>query len=173
MSAEKVETFEDLFQTGLEYIYDAEKQLTQALPKMAQASTSPQLRQAFEQHLKETQQHVQRLEQVFSLLGIKSSAKNNVVLQAMTHEAEQMIQHTDATPLRDAALIVAGNQVEHFEMGSYGSLRTFAELLGRNDIVPILEETLKEEKAADQKLTEVGEQQVNREAVQMRGQLSR
>jgi ferritin-like metal-binding protein YciE len=171
--AGKMETFEELFQNGLEYIYDAEKQLTKALPKMAQAASSPQLREAFEQHQRETEQHVRRIEQIFSLLGARSSGKSNIVLEAMTKEAEQMIDKTEASALRDAALIVAGNQVEHWEMASYGSLRTFAELLGRNDIVRLLEQTLEEEKQADQKLTQIGEQQVNRQAVQMRGQFAR
>ncbi len=173
MSTEKINTFDELFQNGLEYIYDAEKQLTQALPKMAQAASSPQLKQAFEQHLKETQTQLQRLDQVFSKLGITKAGKTNQVLQAMTQEAEQMIQNTDASPLRDAALIVAGNQVEHYEMGSYGSLRTFAELLGHREIIPLLEETLQEEKKADQKLTQIAESDVNQQAVQRRGQLTR
>jgi ferritin-like metal-binding protein YciE len=173
MSTEKINTFDELFQTGLEYIYDAEKQLTQALPKMAQAASSPELRQAFEQHLEETRTHVQRLEQLCSKLGISPAPKSNIVLQAMTKEAEGMIQSTEASPLRDAALIVAGNQVEHFEIGSYGSLRSFAELLGHGEIIPLLEQTLQEEKKADQKLTQLGETDVNRKASQLRGQYTR
>jgi ferritin-like metal-binding protein YciE len=172
MSAVQIRTFDDMFQTGLEYIYDAEKQLTQALPKMAQAASSPSLRQAFEQHLQETKMHVQRIEQVCSKLGIQPSAKTNVVLQAMTQEAEGMIRNTEASPLRDAALIVAGNQVDHFEIGSYGSLRTFAELLGHNEVIPLLDQTLQEEKKADQKLTQVAQTDVNQKAAQMRGQFT-
>lgn len=173
MSAEKITTFDELFQNGLEYIYDAEKQLTQALPKLAQAASSPDLRQAFEHHLQETKMHVQRIEQVFSKLGIRPETKTNSVVEAMRKEAEGMIQHTEASPLRDAALIVAGNHVEHFEIGSYGSLRTFARLLGHNEIIPLLEETLEEEKKADQKLTQVGETDVNPKAVELRGQFAR
>lgn len=173
MFTEKITTFDELFQTGLEYIYDAEKQLTEALPKMAQAASAPDLRQAFEQHLLETRLHVQRIEQIYSKLGIRAKAKTNSVLEAMRKEAEGMIRHTEASPLRDAALIVAGNQVEHFEIGSYGSLRTFAQLLGHNEIISLLEQTLQEEKNADQKLTEVGETEVNPKAAELRGQFVR
>jgi ferritin-like metal-binding protein YciE len=173
MSAGKITTFEELFQIGIAYNYDAEQQLVQALPKMAQASSSPELRQAFEQHLKETQGHVQRLEQVFSKLGIKPERKTNTILQAMTQEAEKKIQMTDASPLRDAALIDCGNTVEHFEMATYGSLRNFAELMGQKEIVSLLEQTLQEEKKADQLLTKIGESSVNRQAAQMRGQTTR
>lgn len=173
MSAERINTFDELFQDGLEYIYDAEKQLTQALPKMAQAASSPSLRQAFEQHAQETQMHVQRMEQVYSKLGIAPSSKTNAVVQAMTHETEGMMRSMDSSALRDAALIVAGNQVEHYEMGSYGALKTFAELLGHSEIIPLLEQTLQEEKKADRKLTEVAETDVNQKAAQMRGQFTR
>ena len=173
MSAEKIQTFDEMFQTGLEYIYDAEKQLTQALPKMAEAASSPSLREAFEQHLQETEMHVQRIEQVCSKLGIRPSAKTNVVLQAMTQEAEGMIRSIDASPLRDAALILAGNQVEHFEIGSYGSLKTYAELLGHSEIIPFFDKTLEEEKTADKTLTQLAETEVNEKAAQMRGQFTR
>jgi len=170
MSTEKITTFDEMFQTGLAYIYDAEQQLVQALPKMAQACSTPELRQAFEQHLQETRGQVQRLEQVFSKIGRRPEAKTNTILQAMTQEAEKKIQMTDASPLRDAALVVCGNTVEHFEIGSYGSLRTFAQLLGQQEIVSLLEQTLQEEKKADQLLTQIGESKVNPQAVGMRRQ---
>lgn len=172
MPQEKITTFDDLFRNGLEYAYDAEKQLTKALPKMAEAATSPQLKQAFQQHLTETQTQVTRIEQVCSKLGIQLTGKTNVVVQAMTQEAEGMIQSSDPSPLRDAALIVAGNQVEHFEMGTYGSLVSYARLLGHDEVISLLEQTLEEEKTADKKLTQVGEQSVNQQAAQMRGQLT-
>lgn len=164
-----VETFDELFQRGLEYMYDCEKQLTKALPKMAEAASSPQLRQAFEEHQRQTEQHVQRVERIFSMLEISSSEKSNKVVEAMVDEAQKMIKHTDASALRDAALIVAGNQVEHYEMACYGSLRSFAQLLGRNDIITLIDQNLNEEKQADQLLTRIGEQEVNRQAMQIRG----
>ncbi len=168
-----IETFEQLFQNGLEHIYDAEKQLTKALPKMAEASSSPQLRQAFDEHQRQTEEHVRRIERIFSMLETSSSSRSNKVVEEMTDEAQKMIKHTDPSALRDAALIVAGNQVEHFEVACYGSLRNFAELLGRNDIVEILQQTLNEEKQADELLTRIGEQDVNRKAAQMRGEMAR
>ncbi|MDQ1474583.1 MAG: hypothetical protein QOJ99_6063 [Bryobacterales bacterium] len=174
MSAEKITTFDELFQTGLADIYDAEQQLVQALPKLAQACSSPQLRQAFEQHLQETRGHVQRLEQVYSKLGLKPERKTNTILQAMTQDAEKKIQITEPSPVRDAALIVCGNKVEHFEIGSYGSLRNFAELMSQpQEIISLLEQTTQEEKKADQLLTQIGESEVNPQAARMRGQLTR
>ena len=158
------QSIDDLFLTGLQYAYDGEKQLTEALPKMAQAATSPQLKQAFEHHLSETKEHARRAEQIFSTLGKSPETKSNNVIEAMRKEAEKMIKNTDEGPLRDAALIVAGNQVEHYEMAAYGSLKTFAQLMGNQQCVQSLQQTLDEEKKADAKLTEIGETQVNRQA---------
>ena len=162
----QVQSIQDLFLTGLQYAYDAEKQLIEALPKMAQAATSPQLKQAFQHHLQETQQHAQRAEQIFKALGKQPERQQNAVVQSMRQEAEKMIANIQASPLRDAALIVAGNQVEHYEMAAYGSLRTFAELMSDQQCVQLLEQTLQEEKKADAKLTEIGETQVNQQALQ-------
>lgn len=162
----KLQSVEELFLEGLQYAYDTEQQLTQALPKMAQASSTPQLREAFEQHLLETKQQVGRAEQIFQLFGKQPQTKPNKVVQAMNQEVEQMIQNTDQNPIRDAALIVAGNQVEHFEMASWGSLRTYAQLLGKQEAVNLIQKTLDEEKQADAKLTALGENQVNQQALQ-------
>ncbi len=162
----KLQTVDELFLTGLQYAYDAEKQLTEALPKMAEVSSTPELKQAFEKHLGETKEHVGRAEQIFKAFGKQPETKPNSVLKQMTQEAEQMISNTDKGPVRDAALIVAGNQVEHFEMATYGSLRNYAQLLKKSDVVSLLEKTLQEEKQADAKLTEVGENYVNVQAMQ-------
>ena len=161
----KPENVQDLFETGLQFAYDCEQQLVKALPKMAKAASSPQLRDAFQQHLEETRRHVDRLEQVFQSLGRDSDSQSNDVVNEMTKAAEKMISNIDQGPLLDAALIVAGNEVEHYEMAVYGSLRTFAQLIGNKDAVRLLEMTLIEEKAADQKLTQIGETSVNREAL--------
>lgn len=161
----KLQTVDELFFTGLKYAYDAEKQLTEALPKMAEFAANPELKQAFEMHLGETKEHVARAEQIFRICGKQPEVKTNSVLKQMTQEAEQMVSSTEKGPIRDAALIVAGNQVEHFEMASYGSLRTFAQLLNKTEVVALLEQTLREEKQADAKLTEIGEQSVNIQAV--------
>ena len=164
--AEQIQSFQDLFLNGLQYVYDAEKQLTEALPKLVQAAQTPELKQAFEQHLQETQEHARRAEQIFSALGQQPQTKPNNVVQAMRQEAEKMIQNIQDPQLRDAALIVAGNQVEHYEMAAYGSLRNFAELMGNQQCVQSLQQTLEEEKKADAKLTQIGESQVNRQAAQ-------
>lgn len=161
----KVQSVDDLFVQGLTYLYDAEKQLTEALPKLAEAAENQQLRQAFEQHLSETKEHVSRSEEIFKRLNKQPQANSNAVLKQMRQEAEHMIQNTDKGAVRDAALIVAGNQVEHFEMASWGSMRNFAKLLGKDDVVTIIQKTLDEEKHADAKLTEIGEQQVNIQAL--------
>ena len=162
----KLQSVEDLFVEGLQYAYDAEQQLTQALPKMAQASSTPQLREAFEQHLLETKQQVGRAEQVFQIFGKQPERKPNTVLQSMVQEAEGMIRNTDQNSIRDAALIVAGNQVEHFEIASWGSLLNYAQLLGKQEAVNLIQKTLEEEKQADAKLTVIGENQVNKQALQ-------
>jgi ferritin-like metal-binding protein YciE len=161
----KIANMDDLFLHGLQRIYDAEQQLTEALPKLADASSTPQLREAFTQHLDETKQHVLRTQEIFKQLSKQPEAKPNATLQQMRQDAEQIIQNTEKSPVRDAALIVAGNEAEHFEMACWGSLRTFAQLLGYNNIVPLIEKILQEEKNADAKLTEIGESQVNVQAL--------
>jgi ferritin-like metal-binding protein YciE len=157
----KINSVEDLFVNGLKYVYDAEKQLTQAIPELAQAACAPQLREAFDQHLQETKEHVGRCEEIFKRLRVQPQAEPNVVVEQMRAEARQMIERIDQSEIRDAALIVACNQVEHYEISAYGSLRTFAQLLGYQDIVNILQKTLDEEKRADAKLTQVADMQVN------------
>lgn len=161
----KIHSVEDLFLNSLQYVYDAEEQLLEALPQMAEAACTPQLREAFEQHLQETKEHVRRMEQVFKRIGMRPEARPNSVLAQMRQEARQMIQNTDKSELRDAALIVAGNQVEHYELAAYGSLRTFAQLLGYEEVVGLLQKTLEEEKRADAKLTQIGESQINIQAL--------
>ena len=156
---------QDMFVTSLQYIYDTEKQLLQAIPELAQASSSPQLRQVFEQHLRQTKEHVCRCEEIFKRIGAQPQTQPNTVLKQMRQEAQQMIENTDHTEIRDAALIVAGNQVEHCEISAYGSLRTFAQLLGYDEVVDILQKTLDEEKKADARLTEVADSQVNIQAL--------
>ena len=160
-----VENLQGLFEQGLKYTYDCEQQLIKALPKMAQASSTSQLQRAFEQHLQETQGHAKLLEQVFQDIGVEADTEKNEVIRNLIKEGEGMISHLDKSVLLDAALIAAGNQVEHYEMALYGTLRTWAALLGRTKSAKLLDETLTEEKAADQKLTQIGETSVNREAL--------
>ena len=162
----KIETLQDLFVDELRDLYDAEKQLVKALPKMAQASSSQQLRQAFESHLSETEGHVNRLEQIFSKLNQKTSGESCDGMKGLVKEGEEMVSHVEESPLRDAGLIGAANRVEHYEIAAYGTARTFAQMLGYSDAVQLLEQTLEEEKAADKKLTAIAESMVNEHALE-------
>jgi ferritin-like metal-binding protein YciE len=160
-----ISNVQDLFRNGLEHAYDCEQRLAKALPKMAQAANSAELRVAFETHLDETIQHAQRLERIFTMMGRDPEAKTDNVVRELVNETEEMMSNIDSPPLLDVALIVCGNKVEHLEMAVYGSLRTFAELLGKQEATSLLQQTLLEEKAADAKLTTIGESKVNARAL--------
>jgi ferritin-like metal-binding protein YciE len=159
-----VSTMEDLLIDELKDIYSAEKQITRALPKMAKATTSPELRQAFESHLEETQGQIDRLDKVFEILGRSARGKTCHGMQGVLEEGSEVIEDTKKSPVRDAALISAAQRVEHYEMAAYGCVREYARLLGQNEIVQLLEQTLEEEKAADEKLSSLSES-VNSEAM--------
>src|SRR5262249_54478010 len=135
-------------------------------PKMAEASTSNELRKAFEEHLQQTRGHVQRLEQVFSELGKKASGETCEAMKGLIEEGEEMTDDIKQSPLRDAGLIAAANRVEHYEIAGYGTARTIAQSLGLTRAANLLEQTLEEEKQADGKLTRIAEQKVNQEAMQ-------
>src|ERR1700730_18582379 len=126
----KIESMEDLFLAEIEDLYDCERRLTKALPKMAKASASPELRKAFEAHLQETQGHVERLERVFSEMGKKPKAETCEAIKGLIEEGEEMISSTEESPVRDAGIIAAANRVEHYEIAAYGSARAFAQTLG-------------------------------------------
>jgi len=157
----KLQSLDDLFFEQVRDMYDAEKQLVKALPKMAKASNSEELRSAFEEHLEETKGHVERLEQVFELLGKKARGKSCDAMKGLIEEGAEMIE-ADAEPMvLDAGLIAAAQRVEHYEMAGYGCLHTWARQLNNHDIAELLEQTLREEKEADQKLTHIAEGMVN------------
>jgi len=161
----KVQNFRGLFEVGLRYAYDCEQKLVKkGLPTMIEAASSQELKSALQQHLEETRTHVTRLERVFSIIGAEPKTEDNDVLGEMTSEAKDMADAIDEPALRDAALIVSGNQVEHYEMATYGSLVAFAQQLGIRDAVSLLEQTLNEEKNADAKLSQIGESTVNPKA---------
>jgi ferritin-like metal-binding protein YciE len=162
----KIESMEELFVQQIEDLYDAEKRLVKALPKMAEASTSLSLRQAFESHLQQTVGHVSRLEAIFGQLNKDAKGQTCDAMKGLVSEGEDMVSHIDESPLRDAGLIAAANRVEHYEIAAYGSARTFAQTLGLGQAATLLEQTLQEEKEADQKLTRLAEQMVNEEAFQ-------
>jgi len=161
----KIETMEDLFLEQIEDLYDAEKRLVKALPKMADASTSIQLRQAFEAHQLQTQGHVDRLERIFSEMNKKAKGETCEAMKGLISEGEDLMDDIDEGTLRDAALIAAANRVEHYEIAAYGSARAFADCLGMTRAVELLAQTLQEEKDADDKLTQLAETTINPEAV--------
>lgn len=163
----KIETLQDLFIDELRDLYDAEMQLIKALPKMANAAASSQLRTAFESHLRETEAQATRLERIFEQIGEKPTGQSCDAMKGLIKEGDKLVSNVDESPLRDAGLIGAANRVEHYEMAAYGTARTFAEMLGYNEAAQLLEQTLQEEKQADRKLTEIAEQMVNDNALQV------
>lgn len=161
----KTDSFNDFYQELLGDTYDAEHQLIKALPKMAKAASSEELRSGFEEHLEQTREHVSRLEQVFQQHGLKPKRIKCEGMAGLIEEGDEVIEEFDEGDLRDVALICAAQKVEHYEIAAYGSLRTFAQLLGEEEAVSLLEQTLEEEKATDKKLTTVAEG-INPEAIE-------
>lgn len=155
-----------LFEDELKDIYWAEKALTKAIPKLIKNATSEELVEALEGHLQETETQVDRLEQVFELIGKKAIAKKCEGIAGLVKEADVIMKESDKGGMRDAGIISAAQKIEHYEIATYGTLRTFAQTLGLDDVVSLLEETLQEEKNADEKLTEVAESTINMEALQ-------
>jgi ferritin-like metal-binding protein YciE len=161
-----MESLQDLLQDELKDIYDAEKQLTKALPKLAKKSSNEELRAAFEEHLEETQTHIERLERVFEEMDMPARGKKCEGMQHLIAEGNDMIAECEDDDTRDAVMIAAAQKCEHYEIASYGTVRTWASLLGKEQVAALLEETLEEEKAADQKLTNIAESFVNTAAAQ-------
>lgn len=160
-----IETMEDLFVEEIEDLYDAEQRLVKALPKMAEAATSSELRSAFEDHLEQTRGHVRRLEEVFNELGRDAKTQTCEAMKGLIKEGEQIVDDIDQSPLRDAGMIGAANRVEHYEMAGYGTARALARSLGLSRAAQLLDETLEEEKQADAKLTQIAERSVNPQAL--------
>jgi ferritin-like metal-binding protein YciE len=155
----------ELYVEELRDLYSAEKQLVKALPKMAKAATSSDLRSGFEEHLEQTKGHVSRLEQIFDSLDAKPNGKTCKGMEGLIKEGSEMIEEDPEQEQLDAGLISAAQRVEHYEIAGYGCVRTYAQLLGDDEAVSLLEETLKEEKETDAKLTELAEN-INVEALQ-------
>ena len=160
----KITNLDQLFEHTLEDIYYAEKQLLKALPKMAKASDSADLQRAFTGHLKETEGHVTRLEEIFEILGKKAKAKACPAIKGILEEGEELMSDVTDADTRDAAMIGAAQAVEHYEITRYGTMASWAKLLGKKDIAVLLEKTLNEEYAADQKLTKLAESRLNKQA---------
>lgn len=163
-----MQSLQELYLDELRDAYDAERQLTQALPKMAEAASSPELRQALEMHLQQTEEQCRRLEQIFQRMGESPEGEPCEAMQGLIEEGQQILEKRDeADPeVLDAAIIAAGNKVEHYEIASYGTLCTYAEMLGDDEAKRLLGQTLEEEKMADQKLTALAERKINRRAAE-------
>ena len=159
-----IKTLDDLFTHMLQDIYYAEQQITKALPKMIEKATSPQLKQAFERHLRETEGQIQRLDQVFSLLGKPAKGVDCAAIDGIVSETKEIMGDVDDPQVLDAALIAGAQAVEHYEITRYGTIIAFAKQLGHHDVVGHLQQTLDEERTTDTMLTGLAESSVNRSA---------
>ncbi len=162
--ASKEKTLDDLFLETLKDIYFAEKAILKALPKMAKAANSDELREAFENHLKETEGQVERLEQVFEEIDKPARGKTCEAIQGMIGEAKEVMSEFKGSDALDAGLLASAQAVEHYEISRYGTLKTWAEQLGLQQAAGLLDETLQEEKNADELLTQIAESAVNQQA---------
>ena len=156
-----IKTKQDLFEHTLGDIYYAEQQITKALPKMIKKASAPEVRQAFETHLRETEGQIRRLEQVFKLLDLKARGVTCEAIDGIIAEAESVIGEVADEQVRDAAMIAAAQAVEHYEITRYGTLCTWAQEMARNDVAQLLHQNLEEEEAADEKLTQIAKARVN------------
>ena len=160
----KLDSLRTLWIEEMKDLYNAENQLLKALPKMAKRATTPELKKAFESHLEETQGHVERLDEIFVKLGKKPTGKTCKAMKGLIEEGSEMMKEDGPDSVIDAGIIAAAQRVEHYEIAGYGVARTFASILGEDEAEDLLQETLDEEGAADEKLTEIAEGIVNEEA---------
>jgi len=158
---EKIDSLENLLVHEIKDLYHAEKQLVKALPKVAKKASSPELKRAIEEHLEQTEGHVERLERVFEMLGQPAKAVKCKAMQGILEEGEETLKLKSNPDTLDAAIILAAQKVEHYEIASYGSTTTWADMLGRSDIKKLLGQTLDEEEQTDQKLTDLAKSGVN------------
>ncbi len=160
----KLNSLKDLFLEEVRDLYDAEKQLVKALPKMADAATSPKLKSAFTNHLRQTEGQVKRLEQIFQAMDVPVRGKKCKAMQGLIEEGNDMAHENAEPEVKDAALIAAGNRVEHYEIAGYGTVRTYAHTLGLIEAERMLQQTLDEEGDTDKLLTQLAETSINLEA---------
>lgn len=165
-----IKTIHDLFVRELSDIYSAEKQLTKALPKLARASTEPELKKAFESHAEETQNQVERIDRIVQAMDIRLKRIKSSVMEELVDEGREIIDSVAEGPLRDAALIGGAQKVEHHEIAVYGTLCALAKEMDHDEALSLLMETLEEEKAADRKLTMLAEQAANQRAAEQSSQ---
>jgi ferritin-like metal-binding protein YciE len=152
-----INSLHELYVQQLRDLYDAENQLVKALPKMAEAANSDELRQGFEEHLEQTKEHVQRLETIFEKLGEKPKGEKCKGMEGLVKEGSEVLEEDMQEDVKDAAIIAAAQRVEHYEIAGYGTVRTYANLLGEDEATSLLEKTLDEEKETDDKLTQLAE----------------
>jgi ferritin-like metal-binding protein YciE len=162
---QKMNSLDNIFLEEVKDIYSAEKQLTKALPKAAKKASSPELKSALEEHLTQTEGHVNRLEEVFRMLGHTPRAKACPAMKGILEEASEIMSEKAEPSVRDAALIGAAQKVEHYEIASYGTIVQWAKQMGRQDIKDLLGQTLDEEEKADQKLSELAKTRINVKAL--------
>ena len=162
--AAKMATLEDLYTDLLKDLYSAEKQLVKALPKMAKNSQSPDLQKAFQEHLRQTEGQVERIERIFTEMGGSPRGKKCVGMEGLVEEGNELLQEDTEPDVLDAGLIAAAQKVEHYEIASYGTARAWAQRLGYDRAARLLQETLEEESMANEKLTKIAESHVNMEA---------
>jgi ferritin-like metal-binding protein YciE len=163
--ASKMQTLEDMYIDLLKDLYSAEKQLVKALPKIAKAAHSSELTKAFQDHLRQTEGHVERIERIFSDLEGSPRGKKCVGMEGLIEEGSEIMKEDAEPEVMDAGLIAAAQKVEHYEIASYGTARAWAQRLGYNDATRLLQQTLEEESAANEKLTRIAESHVNLEAM--------
>ncbi len=162
----QMRSIDDLLYVGLTYVHNFEQQVAANASKMAQASTNPQLKDAFSKTESKSREYAQRIEQVFGHLGKEPKSEDNPLAKAMINEVNNMIANTEPSAVRDAALIVAANQQQAYRVASYGSLNQYAGLIGKSEAVKVLRDSLEDSKNGDEKFTNIGETQVNLEAAQ-------
>ena len=160
----KLESLQDLLVDQLKDLYSAENQIIKALPKMAKAASSSELRDGFQEHLEQTKNHAKRLEQICEQLDVNPKGKKCKAAEGLIEEGKELIEEDAEPAVMDAGLICAAQKVEHYEMAAYGCARTWAEQLGLHDVAQLLRETLDEEKETNEKLTQIAESMVNQEA---------
>jgi ferritin-like metal-binding protein YciE len=170
MLMHKINSLDSIFLEEIRDLYSAEKQLTKALPKVAKKASSPELKSAIEEHLAQTEGHVNRLEEVFRMLGQTPKARPCPAMKGIIEEAKYLMSEKATPEVLDAALIGAAQKVEHYEIASYGTIVQWAKQMGRDDIKSLLGQTLDEEEKADLKLTQLAKTRINQKAIQPDGE---
>lgn len=160
------ETIKDLLELSLQDTYSAENQILAVLPELEDAATSPQLKQAFRTHIEQTERQLERLEEVCGMLGVEPDGESCAAMEGLVEEADDLMEELEGGPVLDAALIGAAQKVEHYEMAAYGTLCSMLKAMGQTEAVDLLAQTLREEKDADELLTQIAEQEVNPAAIQ-------